>query len=233
MIGANIGKIRQQLPGHVKLIAVSKTKPIALLREAYDAGQRAFGENKVQELVSKQPLMPPDTEWHLIGHLQKNKVKYIAPFVHLIHAVDSLALLDTIQKEAAKNNRVIPVLLQVYIAREESKFGLDEDELNHLLKSVTPQTHPNVSIQGLMGIATNTTDELIITQEFSGLKNLFDHIAKQGHLYPAIHREIFNTLSMGMSNDYTLAITCGSNMIRVGSLIFGEREYPEKQEPTI
>lgn len=225
MIGANIEKIRQQLPGHVKLIAVSKTKPIELLQEAYTAGQRAFGENKVQEMVAKQPLLPADTEWHLIGHLQRNKVKYIAPFVHLIHAVDSMSLLDTIQKEAAKNNRVIPILLQVYIAKEESKFGLDEAELLQLLHSVTAQSHPNVSIQGLMGIATNTSDNTIIEREFTGLKNTFDQIRNHIQNYPALNAATFTILSMGMSNDFHTAINCGSNMIRVGSLIFGERQY--------
>lgn len=225
MIGANIEKIRQQLPGHVKLIAVSKTKPIELLREAYTAGQRAFGENKVQEMVAKQPLLPADTEWHLIGHLQRNKVKYIAPFVHLIHAVDSMSLLDTIQKEAAKNNRIIPVLLQVYIAKEESKFGLDEVELLQLLHSVTGQSHPNVSIQGLMGIATNTSDNTIIEREFTGLKNTFEQIRNHIQNYPALNAATFTILSMGMSNDFHTAINCGSNMIRVGSLIFGERQY--------
>jgi pyridoxal phosphate enzyme (YggS family) len=223
MIAANIEKIRQQLPGHVKLIAVSKTKPIEMLQEAYAAGQRAFGENKVQEMASKQPLMPADTEWHLIGHLQTNKVKYIAPFVHLIHAVDSIKLLETINKEGIKNNRVINVLLQVYIAKEETKFGLSNDEVIELLNYASTQQLQNVNICGLMGMATNTDNTTQIEHEFEGLHQFFNTLKQEMHRYPILKPESFNQLSMGMSSDYELAIKHGSTMIRVGSSIFGGR----------
>jgi pyridoxal phosphate enzyme (YggS family) len=223
MIAANIEKIRQQLPGHVKLIAVSKTKPIEMLQEAYAAGQRAFGENKVQEMASKQPLMPADTEWHLIGHLQTNKVKYIAPFVHLIHAVDSIKLLETINKEGIKNNRVINVLLQVYIAKEETKFGLSNDEVIELLKYASTQQLQNVCICGLMGMATNTDNTTQIEHEFESLHQFFNTLKQEMHQYPILKPESFNQLSMGMSSDYELAIKHGSTMIRVGSSIFGVR----------
>jgi PLP dependent protein len=217
MIAANIEKIKQQLPGHVKLIAVSKTKPVELLQEAYNAGQRAFGENKVQEMTAKQPLLPADTEWHLIGHLQSNKVKYIAPFVHLIHSVDSLKLLEVINKEAIKNNRIIDCLLQVHIAEEETKFGLDRAELTDIL-----QHHfSNVRIRGLMGMATNTGNAQQIEHEFTGLKHLFDNLKSMMH--PAVEPDTFDTLSMGMSSDYQIAVKCGSTMVRVGSLVFGSR----------
>lgn len=223
MVTANIEKINQQIPSHVKLIAVSKTKPVELIKEAYQAGQRAFGENKVQELVTKQPLLPNDTQWHLIGHLQTNKVKYIAPFVHLIHAVDSIKLLETIHKEGVKNNRVISCLLQVYIAQEDTKFGLNKEELLDLLQYAHQHNLTHANICGLMGMATNTNDEQQIKAEFNSLKQLFDELKTNINSYPALIPQHFNTLSMGMSNDYQLAIDCGSNMIRVGSLIFGER----------
>lgn len=223
MIAANIEKIRQQLPGHVKLIAVSKTKPIEMLQEAYAAGQRAFGENKVQEVVNKQPQMPLDTEWHLIGHLQTNKVKYIAPFVHLIHAVDSIKLLETINKEGIKNNRIINVLLQVYIAKEETKFGLSNDEVIELLNYASTQQLQNVCICGLMGMATNTDNTTQIESEFEGLHQFFNTLKQEMHRYPILKPESFNQLSMGMSSDYELAIKHGSTMIRVGSSIFGGR----------
>ncbi len=223
MIAANIEKIRQQLPGHVKLIAVSKTKPIEMLQEAYAAGQRAFGENKVQEVVNKQPQMPLDTEWHLIGHLQTNKVKYIAPFVHLIHAVDSIKLLETINKEAVKNNRTINVLLQVYIAKEETKFGLSNEEVIELLHYAKTQQLNNVNICGLMGMATNTDNNTQIEHEFEGLHQFFNTLKQEMHRYPILKPESFTELSMGMSSDYELAIKHGSTMIRVGSSIFGGR----------
>lgn len=223
MIAANIEKIRQQLPGHVKLIAVSKTKPIEMLQEAYAAGQRAFGENKVQEMASKQPLMPADTEWHLIGHLQTNKVKYIAPFVHLIHAVDSIKLLETINKEGIKNNRIINVLLQVYIAKEETKFGLSNEEVIELLNYASTQQLQNVCICGLMGMATNTDNNKQIEHEFEGLHQFFNTLKQEMHRYPILKPESFNQLSMGMSSDYELAIKHGSTLIRVGSSIFGGR----------
>ena len=223
MIAANIEKIRQQLPGHVKLIAVSKTKPIEMLQEAYAAGQRAFGENKVQEVANKQPQMPADTEWHLIGHLQTNKVKYIAPFVHLIHAVDSMKLLETINKEAVKNNRTINVLLQVYIAKEETKFGLSNEEVIELLNQATTQQLQNITICGLMGMATYTENTAQIESEFENLNQFFNTLKQEIHQYPLLKRESFTELSMGMSSDYELAIKHGSTMIRVGSSIFGGR----------
>jgi pyridoxal phosphate enzyme (YggS family) len=223
MIAANIEKIRQQIPSHVKLIAVSKTKPIEMLQEAYAAHQRAFGENKVQEVVNKYPLMPLDTEWHLIGHLQTNKVKYIAPFIHLIHAVDSIKLLETINKEALKNNRIINVLLQVYIAKEETKFGLSNEEVFELLTYANEQQLNNINICGLMGMATYTENAQQIEQEFETLHQFFNAIKLQIERYPILKKETFIELSMGMSSDYELAIKHGSTMIRVGSNIFGGR----------
>ena len=194
MIGANIEKIKQQIGQNVQLVAVSKTKPVELLMEAYNAGQRIFGENKVQEMVAKHEQMPKDIEWHMIGHLQSNKVKYIAPFVSLIHAVDSLKLLETINKEALKNNRVIECLLQIYIADEETKFGLDETELNELLESETYKQMQNIKIVGLMGMATNTDDENKIRNEFKKLKSLFDKFS--------ILNSQFSILSMGIIRVY-------------------------------
>ena len=223
MVAANIEKINQQIPDHVKLIAVSKTKPVELIRQAYDSGQRAFGENKVQELVIKYDALPKDIEWHLIGHLQTNKVKYIAPFVHLIHAVDSIKLLETIHKEGVKNNRIINCLLQIYIAKEDTKFGLDQTELLSLLNYAHEKNLTQVNICGLMGMATFTNNMEQIAKEFTTLNQLFNHLKSNINLYPALDAKHFNTLSMGMSNDYKLAINCGSNMIRVGSVIFGER----------
>lgn len=219
MIAANIEKIRQQTGQNVKLIAVSKTQPLELLMEAYRAGQRLFGENKVQELVQKQQQMPADVEWHMIGHLQSNKVKYIAPFVRMIHSVDSLKLLEVIDKEAAKAGRVIDCLLQVFIADEETKFGLDEVELLALLDSESYRSMHHVRICGLMGMATNTDDEQKIRSEFKKLKQLFDEIKKQYFS----GNDAFTELSMGMSSDYQVAAEEGSTMVRVGSLIFGSR----------
>lgn len=217
MIGANIEKIKQQIGQNVQLVAVSKTKPVELLMEAYNVGQRIFGENKVQELVAKHEQMPKDIEWHMIGHLQSNKVKYITPFVSLIHAVDSLKLLETINKEALKNNRVIECLLQIYIADEETKFGLDETELNELLESENYKQMQNIKIVGLMGMATNTDDENKIRNEFRKLKTIYNKLA--------IGNKQLAILSMGMSSDYKIAVEEGSTMVRVGSLIFGERNY--------
>ncbi len=215
MIGANIEKIKEQIGQNVQLVAVSKTKPVELLQEAYNAGQRVFGENKVQEMVAKHEELPKDIEWHLIGHLQSNKVKYIATFVSLIHAVDSLKLLETINKEALKNNRVIDCLLQIYIADEDTKFGLDETELNALLESETYKQMHNIRIVGLMGMATNTEDENKIRSEFRKLKSLYNKLANGN--------KQFAILSMGMSSDYKIAVEEGSTMVRVGSLIFGNR----------
>ncbi|WOK07639.1 YggS family pyridoxal phosphate-dependent enzyme [Imperialibacter roseus] len=204
-----------------KLIAVSKTKPVSLIMKAYEAGQREFGENKVQEMVEKHEEMPKDIHWHLIGHLQTNKVKYIAPFVHLIHSVDSEKLLRTIDKEAKKTNRVIDCLLQVHIAEEETKFGLSDDEARQLLSPEVLDGLPNVRIVGLMGMATNTESEEQVKKEFRHLKALF------GELKSTVNhtRVIMAELSMGMSGDYQLAIEEGSTMVRVGSAIFGQRNY--------
>ncbi len=204
-----------------QLIAVSKTKPVSLVMKAYEAGQREFGENKVQEMVEKYEEMPKDIHWHLIGHLQTNKVKYVAPFVHLIHSVDSEKLLRTINKEAAKADRVIDCLLQVHIAEEETKFGLSEEEVQQLLLPDVIDGLPNVRIIGLMGMATNTENETQVKNEFRHLKNLFDGLGS-AIKHP---RVIMKELSMGMSGDYQLAIEEGSTMVRVGSAIFGQRNY--------
>lgn len=203
----------------VELIAVSKTKPIEDIIELYNLGQRDFGENYVQELVDKFSHSSEDIRWHFIGHLQSNKVKYIAPFVHLIHGVDSEKLLIEINKQAQKNNRVIPCLLQVHIATEETKFGFDDDSLQELLLSGRLSNYPFIDIKGLMGMASFSENQSLISNEFSHLKKLFDQSKSmlKGHS--------FNTLSMGMSADYTLAIEQGSNMVRIGSLLFGARNY--------
>ena len=219
-IAKNLTEIKSQLPAHVTLVAVSKTKPVADLMEAYDAGQRIFGENKIQEMTDKWEVMPKDIEWHMIGHVQTNKVKYMAPYVSLIHGVDSLKLLQEINKQAAKNNRIIDCLLQVYIAEEESKFGLDEQELEELLKQVQQdkENYKNIRIVGLMGMATFTENKNQIEKEFKHLKTIFDKVAASKD---AINR--VSILSMGMSGDYQLAISCGSTMVRIGSSIFGSR----------
>lgn len=221
-ISKNLNNIKSQLPTHVTLVAVSKTKPVADLMEAYDVGQRIFGENYVQELVEKQEQMPNDIQWHFIGHLQSRKVKLIAPFVSLIHGVDSLKLLQEINKQAAKNNRVIDCLLQVFIAEEESKFGLDEQELDEILNEIqqNKENYKNIRIVGLMGMATFTENQNQIEKEFKHLKTIFDK-------YKTLNTQHcqLNTLSMGMSGDYQLAISCGSTMVRIGSSIFGTRNY--------
>lgn len=212
-ISENIKHIKAQLPEHVTLIAVSKTKPNEMLLEAYTAGQRDFGENYVQELVDKEAQLPKDIRWHFIGHLQSNKVKYIAPFVYLIHGVDSFSLLKEINKQALKNNRIIDCLLQIYIAKEETKFGLDFDEASQILNSNEFKELKNISIKGFMAMASNTDDTEQIRKEFKSLKTF-------SLQYPDL-----NILSFGMSGDYQLAIQEGSTMIRVGSSIFGERNY--------
>ncbi len=208
-------------PTQTQLIAVSKTKPVTDIQAFYDAGQRVFGENKVQEMTEKYEQLPKDIQWHLIGHLQTNKVKYIAPFVHLIHSVDSLKLLQEIEKQAAKANRTILVLLQVYIAQEETKFGMDETELKALLDvySVQPEHFGHVKIVGLMGMATNTEDQEQIHREFRSLKTLFEQLKT---IYFS-EDETFREVSMGMSSDYQIAAAEGSTMVRVGSLLFGSR----------
>jgi pyridoxal phosphate enzyme (YggS family) len=213
----NLRSIQATLPQNVTLVAVSKTKPVSDLMEAYEAGQRIFGENKIQEMTDKWEAMPKDIQWQMIGHVQTNKVKYMAPFVSLIHGVDSLKLLQEINKQAAKNNRIIDCLLQVYIAEEESKFGLDEEELSEVLKHVQQDKNEmnHIRIVGLMGMATFTNNQSQIKKEFSRLKIIFDSIA--------IHNSQFTILSMGMSGDYELAIECGSTMVRIGSSIFGNR----------
>ena len=217
-ITQNLQQIKSTLPEYVTLVAVSKTKPVSDLMEAYNAGQRVFGENYVQELVDKQPQLPKDVAWHFIGHLQSNKVKYIAPFVRLIHGVDSLKLLQEINKQALKNNRVIECLLQVYIAEEESKFGLDETELRTILSSEELKNLKNIKIVGLMGMSTFTDNQAQVKKEFQNLKAVFDK-------YKTLKTENcdLKTLSMGMSGDYQLAIECGSTMVRIGSSIFGVR----------
>lgn len=215
-ISENITTLKSQLPNTVTLVAVSKTKPISELMQAYDAGQRIFGENKIQEMEVKWKQMPNDVEWHMIGHVQRNKVKYMAPFVHLIHAVDSIKLLREINKEAKKNQRVIHCLLQIKIAEEDSKYGMDEQSASNLLASEEVMGFENIKIMGLMGMATFTDNETQLTQEFKKLKTFFDACQKK---YP------FNILSMGMSSDYQLAIRQGSTMVRIGSAIFGERNY--------
>lgn len=212
----NLEEIKKAIPPGVTLVAVSKTKPKEDIQTLYDAGHRVFGENKVQEMVEKYEALPKDIQWHMIGHLQKNKVKYMASFVHLIHSVDSEDLLKEINKQASKHNRIIPCLLQIHIAQEETKFGMDEQEADALLKSYSVH-YPHVKIVGLMGMATFTEDENQIRQEFKFLKSIYDRLkAKDSQL---------ETLSMGMSGDFQLAIEEDSNMIRVGSSIFGERQY--------
>lgn len=217
-IQTNLQRIKSTLPENVTLVAVSKTKPVSDLMQAYEAGQRIFGENKIQEMVEKWEQMPKDIQWHMIGHVQTNKVKFMAPFVSLIHGVDSLKLLQEINKQAQKNNRIIDCLLQIHIAEEETKFGFDEEELEILLNSIEFQEMKNIRILGLMGMATFTDNQEKVKQEFTHLKAIFDSIQMQS--VPTLN---FSTLSMGMSGDYKLAIECGSNMIRVGSSIFGSR----------
>lgn len=220
-IKENLELLRKSLPDHVKLIAVSKTQPAEVIREAYDAGQRVFGENKAQELQQKQPLLPKDIEWHFIGHLQRNKVKYIAPFVSLIHSVDSLKLLREINKEALKNNRTIDCLLQFHIATEETKFGLDLEEAIGLLSSEEYRQFNNVRICGVMGMATFTDDRELIRTEFTRLREFYDTLKSRFFKEDDSFREI----SAGMSGDYQIAIECGSTMVRIGTGIFGERNY--------
>lgn len=217
-IASNLNTIKAGLPKNVTLVAVSKTKPVPDLMQAYDAGQRIFGENKIQEMTEKWEQMPKDIQWHMIGHVQSNKVKFMAPFVSLIHGVDSLKLLQEINKQALKNSRIIDCLLQIYIAEEESKFGLDENELNELLSSPEFKELKNIRILGLMGMATFTEDQNQIKKEFTHLKSIFDSIKK-------LNKENCNltTVSMGMSGDYELAIERGSTMVRIGSSIFGGR----------
>jgi pyridoxal phosphate enzyme (YggS family) len=220
-IADNIKRLKKETsPINVTLIAVSKTKPVEEVQEAYNAGQRLFGENMVQELVEKQEHLPKDIQWHLIGHLQSNKVKYIAPFISMIQSVDSLKLLQEINKHAEKNNRVIDCLLQIYIADEETKFGLGFDEAIELLRSEEFAVLKYIRLRGLMGIATNTENEKQIKDEYYELKTFFDGIKQSFFRKDGA----FDTLSMGMSADYKIAIEQGSNMVRLGSTIFGARK---------
>ena len=217
-IACQLSFVRQTLPENVTLIAVSKTHPAEAVREAYDAGHRIFGESRPQELREKYEALPKDIEWHMVGHLQTNKIKYIAPFVALIHSVDSARLAEAIQREAAKCGRTLEILLEIHVAREETKTGWNIDELKNYIGSAPFARMPDVCVRGVMGIATNTDDGGVIRRDFNELKRCFDLL--QPYFGPR-----FNTLSMGMSHDYPLAVECGSTMVRVGSLIFGERDY--------
>ncbi len=219
MIKEALNTIRQEIPENVALVAVSKTKPAALIQEAYDQGQRIFGENRVQEMAEKYEQLPQDIQWHAIGHLQTNKVKYIAPFVAMIHAVDSMKLLKEINKQAKKNNRVIECLLQFHIAQEDSKYGLKFDEARNLLESDEFVELQNVSIVGLMGMATFIDDTEQVREEFRTLENYFQVI--KSHYFK--FNDAFEHISMGMSGDYPIAIEEGSTMVRIGSAIFGAR----------
>lgn len=213
--------VKQLRLKNITLVAVSKTKPVESVKELYELGQRDFGENYVQELVDKQGQLAGDIRWHFIGHLQSNKVKYIAPFVHLIHGIDSFKLMKEVNRQAAKNERVINVLLQVHVAQEETKFGLDENELHEILSSDS-SLHElgNIKICGLMGMASLTADKNKVRKEFHCLKSLFDRYARS-----ETSNCRFEILSMGMSSDYQIAMEEGSTMVRIGSLIFGERQY--------
>ncbi|WP_370896290.1 YggS family pyridoxal phosphate-dependent enzyme [Chryseobacterium gossypii] len=215
-IKENYTNIKKQLPENVELVAVSKTHPVSAILEVYDLGQRVFGENKVQELLEKHPLLPQDIQWHLIGHLQTNKVKYIAEFIDTIQSVDSERLLAEINKEAGKHQRKIKVLLQVKIAEEDSKFGLEISEARNLFEKCMNREFPHIEVTGLMGMATFTDDKEQIRKEFLTLKEVFDELNQLKQL---------KTLSMGMSDDFPIAIECGANSVRVGSAIFGQRDY--------
>ena len=219
-IKEQIQSLKKTLPEGVTLVAVSKTYPPETIQEAYDAGQRIFGENRVQELVAKYEVLPKDIQWHLIGHLQTNKVKYIAPFVTLIHSVDSARLLETIHQQALKHGRVIDVLMEVHVAREESKHGWAENELLDYMASGAWKSLSGVRLRGVMGVATFTDDQQVVRSEFERLHAIFQRIKQDEHFGPE-----FDTLSMGMSEDYPLAIDCGSTMVRLGTLIFGARQY--------
>jgi len=219
-IKQNLNNIKSQLPEHVTLVAVSKTKPVSDLMQAYEAGQRIFGENKIQEMADKWETMPKDIQWHMIGHVQRNKVKYMADFVDLIHGVDSLKLLKEINKEAIKHNRIINCLLQIKIAKEDSKFGLSAEEAKTVISSDEFSELKNIKVIGLMGMATFTDNMQQVENEFKFLKHTFDDLKSK-------RLDNFNleTLSIGMSGDYPLAIDCGSTMVRIGSSIFGSRNY--------
>lgn len=220
-LSEKINNIQKTLPAGVRLVAVSKYHPASLIQEAYDAGQRIFGESHVQELVAKHDALPKDIEWHFIGHLQTNKVKYIAPFVSLIHAVDSERLLIEIDKQAKRSSRTIPVLLQVHVAKETTKFGFTPDELLNFMENGDWRQYTNIRFSGIMCMATNTDDEALIASEFEQAKTLF-HRIKEKYFSDS---DTFNECSWGMSGDYPIAIEHGSTLIRIGSMIFGERTY--------
>ena len=220
-IAQNIAQVKKELPENVTLVAVSKTKPESAILEAYEAGHRDFGENKVQDMAAKAGSLPADIRWHFIGHVQTNKIKYMAPFVHLVHGVDRVKVLKELNKEAAKNSRIIDCLLQVHIAKEETKFGFDADELATVFQENPQEKYPNVRIRGLMGMATYTDNQAQVRAEFRGLKNLFDALKSNFKSQTSN----FELLSMGMSGDYHLAIAAGSNMVRIGTAVFGERKY--------
>ena len=217
-IASQLALVRQSLPAGVTLVAVSKTHPAEAIRTAYGAGQRIFGESRPQELRAKYEALPKDLVWHMIGHLQTNKIKYIAPFIALIESVDSARLAEAIQKEAVKCGRVIDILLEIHVAAEETKTGWNLDELRAYLAADPFAGMPNLRVRGVMGIATNTDDETVVRRDFDALRRCFEELRPK--FGPA-----FDTLSMGMSHDYPLAVACGSTMVRVGSLIFGERDY--------
>ena len=217
-IACRLSQVRASLPAGATLVAVSKTHPAEAIREAYDAGQRIFGESRPQELCAKHEALPEGIEWHMIGHLQTNKVKYIAPFVKMIQSVDSARLAETIQREAAKCGRTIDILLEIHVAQETTKSGWDVGELKRYLDSAPFRSMPNIRVRGIMGIATHTDDETVVRRDFGELKRCFDLLRP----YFGAH---FDTLSMGMSHDYPLALACGATMVRVGSSIFGERDY--------
>lgn len=215
-----IAYLRSTLPPHVRLVAVSKTHPVEAIREAYQAGQRCFGESRPQELKAKYESLPKDICWHMIGHLQTNKIKYIAPFVALIESVDSARLAEAIEQQAAKWDRVIDILLEVHVAAEESKTGWEPSELMRYVASDAFRKLPHLRVRGIMGIASNTDDEAIIRGDFEQLHQIFEQLR-------AHFDDTFDTLSMGMSDDYPLAIKCGSTSVRIGSRIFGQRSYPQ------
>lgn len=222
-IHENLKELLKKIPKGSTLIAVSKTQPLEKIQEAYDCGQRVFGENRAQEMAAKYEALPKDIDWHMIGHLQTNKVKYIAPFVSLIHSIDSLKLLEEVNRQGAKVNRVIPCLLQIHIAAEETKFGFSREEALDVFRTGTSMDLKNVMLTGLMGMATFTDDQDQIREEFRGLKKLFDEVRAI-----APDPEVVRDLSMGMSNDYSIAIEEGSTMVRVGTAIFGAREQGKR-----
>lgn len=217
-INQRLNRILAGLPEGVKLVAVSKFHPAERLQEAYDAGQRIFGENRPQEMTAKYELLPKDIEWHMIGHLQTNKVKYIAPFVSMISSVDSERLIEEIEKQAAKNNRIIDILLEVHVADEETKSGWSQSELDDYLASGKLEKMEHIRVRGVMTIATNTDDETVIRRDFQSIKDIYDELKPR-------FGDMFDTLSIGMSDDYPIALEYGSTMVRIGTAIFGQREY--------